>query len=512
MCGGKKTTTSTETAPMSERGLMYDSLLSGIITTNLETSGYNLSSEEVTEYQDPTRAKQLNLKMENVQNQITNLETDINSNPYRGSGKDPRQTQLASMKNDLYKSQNELLELPQDTYTKYDVQKAPDPRLQDAIDRYGENSPEATGMRDQIKQEAVDKAVNLAGIEKTTLENIKKYVNGDMSYTEEQKNQVESYFAPIRDVINKSTDDLLSKYGDDETKMRESLNDLSDQIEKSGFEIGDALKAAEIQIDKSGSDLLGVLKRVNESTEAKFKFKQDLLFQEIDQQAAQQAAFLGLPPGSQSEQLQKAKMKQDVFSQLQLDLAEQELKGELSIAERTAGKKEEISLSRVALAASQAEKKEGVAKTALGITEKFTGLEEAAIAARGNAFVQLEADKSKQLQEVAYGSLPARIAAGQGGLGFDQGYRAGELNIAQTGAQPVAGQLGVEQQRQFAEATTTQKSGGGFLDTFSSIVGLAAGGASTVFSGMNAFKGSGSGSSTDSGAKQGQPSYLNLGG
>lgn len=489
MSSSSSSTTTVETGQLSARGREYDSLMQGMILSQLDESGYAYEGKEVTEYQDQAAADKLKSQIKFSQSKLDEVTADIQNNPYRGSGRDPRIAQQTKYQQDVYKQESELSGLPQTTYTKYDIKKKPDPRVQDAINKFGEGSPQVKAVEDRIFQEEVDKANTMAGVEADYLKNLKKFVSGDYSYTDEQEAQIDKFITPIKDTIIKNVDDLMSKYGANEAELKAGFQDVMTEIDKTGFAVLDALEAADIQTDKHKTDLLTVLRDVNKSTEAKFKFEQDLLFEKIDKQAAQQAAFLGLPPGSMAENMQKAKAKQDVFTQLQLELADQEMRGRMGIEEKAQGEKRQISLSRVALASSQGEKKEAVAKGILGVTEAYGAKEEALLGAKGNALLALEQKKQSMLENAAYGNIPNIISAASGAKGFEQAFKAGEQAYNIAGMAPVATQLGVEQQRTFAETTTKQetKSSPGFMDVFSGIVGTAAAGAGAAFSGYNAL-------------------------
>jgi len=236
------------------------------------------------------------------------------------------------------------------------------------INQYGEGSPEVTAMEESIFQEDVFKSEQMAGIERKTLENITKYVNGDLSYSDEQKGQVDKLYGGVKTGINKLKDDLFAQFGESDAAIREEFGKVAAEIDKTGFAVGDALNAAVLQVDKSGANMFEVLEKVNKSTEAKFAFQQDLMFDEIDKNVNQQNAMLGLPPNSEAAQYQKAKMKQDTLTGMQLQLHEQELRGKMGIQGGMEDSKQKISLSRVALASSQGEKKEGLAKDLVSLT------------------------------------------------------------------------------------------------------------------------------------------------
>lgn len=499
MCGGSSSqTTTVETAPLSARGMEYDSLMKGMILAQLDESGYEYVGNEVTEYMDPGKATRLQGEIASLQGQYDELKAKIDSQQATGkplglggvgavAGLTVDQKQLQYLQNQINKKNEELSGMEQTTYTKYDIKKKPDPRVQDAINKYGEGSPQVKAMEDQIFQEEVQKAEGMAGVEKEYLTNLKKYVSGDMSYTPEQEAMVDKYVGPIKDIIIKNVDDLMEKYGDNEFQLKTEFGHIRDEIDKTGFDVMSALLAADIQTDKHKIDLLTVLQDVNKSTAAKFKFEQDLLFKQIDEQAAQQEAFLGLPPGSQAFALQRAKAKQDVLTQMQLSLAEQEMKGKMGIEQQAQGEKRQITLSRIALEASQGEKYEKLAEGIMGVTAEYGAKEEALLNAKGNALLELEQKKQDELKNLAYGNIPNILQIASGAKSFEQQFAGNQQAQNIAGMIPTAQQLGVEQQRQFAETTTTTetKKNPGFMDIFSDIVGTAAAGAAAVYGGVN---------------------------
>ena len=399
----------------------------------------------------------------------------------------------------MYKQKNDLNSLPSTTYTKYDVQKKPDPRVQDAIDKYGADSQEAKDAAATVKQEGVTQATAMASVKADYLSKMQKFVNGDMSYTADQAAQVDAYVAPVKDVITKTASDLLSKYQGDDVALHEAVDKIGTAIDQTGFDTQSALEAAGVQIEQNGKDLNAVLDEVNSSTQAKFKFQQDLMFQQIDKQVSQQAAMLGLPPGSAAENYQKAKLKNDTFTSLQLQLAEQTAKGKLGVAEQVASGKQQISFSKVALASSQGQKKEDLAKQNLAITGNTQAKEESLQSSVGSALVGLEESKQNTLKNLAYNGIPQMLGVAQGGASFQTNQAGAQQQQNLAGMSPVAGQLAPEVARQTTEATTTQTSSPSFLSTLGSIVGMGAGVAGTVSSAINPSSGGSSFSNMFSG-------------
>jgi len=487
--GTSSQSTEVETGELSAQGREWNAGMTSLMLANLEDSGYSYTPKEVTEYGDPGKAASVQGKLDRASASLKEIEADIAANPWDSSqpGTDPRIASVNAARNNVNQADAELGNLEQYSYTDYNIEKMPDPRIQNAINQYGEGSDEVAAMEESIFQEDVFKSEQLAGIERKTLENVTKFVNGDMSYTDEQKDQVDKLYGGVKTAITTLKDDLFAQFGETDTALREGFGKVSEQIDKTGFAIEDALKAAEVQIDKSGANMFSVLEEVNKSTEAKFRFQQDLMFDEIDKNVNQQNAMLGLPPNSEAAMYQKAKMKQDTLTGLQLQLHEQELMGKMNIQSGMEGSKQKISLSRVALAASQGEKKEGIARDLVNVTAMTAQKKEGTLAATGEALLGLEQQKAAELKNLAYGNLPQMIGAGQGAQGFDMQMQGAQQGINANAMSPFERQLGVEQARQMAETTTTQTKKSGFMDAFTGLIGAGAAGAGAVMGGIGSM-------------------------
>ena len=472
--GGSSSTTTNKTGELSALGKEYQSGLKDLILVNLQEQGYDIVPTDTIEYDNPQKADSLNQKVKSFDSRIADYDRQIADARSKGQ----KDWNLVDLRERVVQEKNlalnELAGLKQTKYTKYDIKRSPDPRLKQAIELYGENSKEAKEVDAAIKQERVDKAASIAEVEASYLKNLKKLASGDFSYTSEQANQVEKFIGPVKDLIISTSDKLLSKVGEDQELLRAELNNISAQIDQTGFDVADALEAASIQVDKSGMDLLDTLKQVNESTQAKYKFQQDLIFERIDQQVAQQTALLGLPPGSKAEIYQKAKMKNDALNLLTLQLNEDEMNKTLGIKQSINEEKKKIAFSYVALAESQGAKKEDIAKQAFNLLSSTVGKQEQIEGTTANALLSLEQNRQEMLQNAAFGMLPQMVAAGQGGIGFDLNQKVTQQNLNAGGMTPLSAQLGIEQQRTFAENTTTQTSDEGFLGALGSVVGMGA--------------------------------------
>lgn len=484
---GSTTETKVETGELSARGMEYDSLFQSMLMQELDKTGWEPVSTQEVKYEDPARAQRIQDQISGLNDRLAQISTRSAGSPgLQGGGRYGSQSAEAerrNVENELAQAQMQLDHLPQTSYTKWDIKEKPDIRVQDAIDKYGENSPQAQALMAQVKQEKVDQATAMAQVNSDYLVNLQKFVSGDMSFTPEQKAQIEALTAPYKDVIMSTTDDLLRQAQGDNLLLGEKLDQLSFQIDKTGFAIGDALKAAGIQIDQLGGDLLSTLQRVNTSGFERIKFEQGLVSEQIAQQTAQQAALLGLPPGSQLEKYQRTKLENDWLSRSLLQLTENEARGELGIKQYIGGEKQKISFANIGLEESQGAKREQVAKMDINATQNLAQLTQQILANRGNALLGLEGNKTNMLQQAAYGGIPNILGVAQGAGNFQQQQAVNAFNLGFAPMSQISGQLGVEQQRQLAETTTTQHQDQGFLGSLSDIVGIGAGVAGAVFSG-----------------------------
>jgi len=402
---------STKTAPLSKEGREWNSLYTNMTLASLsDIGGYDVTPTEKTEYKNPEKAAKYEANIAAWETELAGLsEADLKPQADAGmrggaSKKQKLETKIAQEKAKLEKSGKV-------TFTDYQIKKKEDPRVQQAIDQFGPDSDQVKNLRGQIQQTQIDKATSMETIERDFLKNTKKFVSGDMTYTPEQEKQVDAYFGPVRDIITKTTDDLLRTAGDNYQTLRGDLDNLATAIDSTGFKVSDALRAAEIQIDKTGDTLLGVLTKVNQNSEARARFQFDLLSEEIDTKTAQQNALLGLPPGSQSEKLASLKMKQDALKSIELDLTQNQLQGELGITEKIGDEKKTISMARVALESSHGEKKEGLAQSLFNLDLSFGDKKESILGQRGNALLATEQSKQSQLLNAAYGNIPMMMQA-----------------------------------------------------------------------------------------------------
>jgi hypothetical protein len=272
--------------------------------------------------------------------------------------------------------------------------------------------------------------------------------------------------------------------GDNAEKLKMGLNELSNEIDRTGFAVGDALRAAQVQIEKSGVTMMDALRTANASSLNRAKFEFDLLSQDIDKKAAQTSAMLGLPPGSMAEQIQKTKLKTDALRMLENQANERELQGELGVTQMTEEEKKQISLAQVSLAASQGEKKEGVATSRLGIDENLGNTKLSIASSRANSLLGIEGQKHQMLAGMGYGNIPQLLGAAQGGLSFASQQKNNDLAFGQQLMSPIFNARQTEEQRSMAENTSTTKKNPGFLSTFSDIIGLGTGVASTAMGGF----------------------------
>lgn len=459
----KQTTT---TAPLSGEGQEWDSIFHGLFFETMDQAGYDIKPTEVTKWNDPDKAANIQAQIKTYQDELDKIGPQKSSVfnydqfKYRngGAGKlDQNSIRRNQLQDKIFKLNDELNKIGKVTYNDYSINKREDPRVLDAIDKYGADSPQVADARAQIKAEGIFEANTMADVNHDYLTNLKKFISGDLSYTDEQRKQVDAFIGPIKDVINKTADDLFAEAQNTNNSVGDAIGKLAIQIDKTGYDINDALAAASVQIDQSNDTLMGVLTKVNSDANAKASFEFGLMSKQIDEQTARQAALLGLPPGSMSEKNQALMLKSNALKSIELGLAEDASNKALGIQANTEQGKKGISLARIQLAETQGAKKEGVSQMGIGLADSLGQKKEGITAARGNALVTLEQQRQGQLIGAAVGQLPAQIAAGQGGLGFAQNQDAAKLAMTQGLAGPAQWGLSIEEQRRLAESTVTTK-------------------------------------------------------
>ncbi len=466
----------------------------------MDLAGYTPEITQKTVYDDEGKASSYQNQIKSINDQIAVIQADLDANPPKpqpvggkAPAKDPRQLQIESLQKDVFKAQSDLNKIPSRTYDDYKMVKKVDPREQDAIDKYGKDSPQVKQIQEQIKGEEVYSAEAKAQITKDYLDKAKKLVNGDYSYTDEQKAQTQKYFEPIQKVLNETTDMLMNEADSNQANLFEYVNKYMDQIDKTGIDTLDALNAALVQVEKSGAGLMNIVQEVNSKYEAKAKFEFDLLSKQADEKAANQSALLGLPPGSMVEKKQAAAMKYNALQSVLLGLEVNEAERTLGVASQTESEKKSISLAKADLALQQGGKKESLAGVGLDIAAT-TGQQKFGIkGAYAQNQLGLEQDKMNLLYNAAVGNLPSQVSGGQGVMGFDQAMVNGKMNQTATAMAPAQYGLGIEQQRTFQEAkTTTHKvESPSIASSVMGIVGGLASAAESVMSGVGAMGGGG---------------------
>ncbi len=494
------TTQKTEIAPPSPEELEYMSVLNGLMLSQIAEAGYEAMPVEKTTYQDEAKANSFKAQISTIDKQLSDLKKDIEINPIRPGGvsgwrgqstgdiQDPRAAQLNQLEAEKFKAQQELNKIPQTTFTDYSIAKKEDPRVADAIKKYGPDSAEVRDIRDTISQEEVFSAEASADITRDYLTNMKKLVNGDYSFTEQQKAQTAKYFDPIRETLTKTTDLLVDEAETNQSNLFDYVNKYMDQIDQTGIDTLDALNASLVQVEKSGQELMKIAQGVNEKYENKAKFEFDLLSQQADEKAANQAALLGLPPGSMVEKKQASALKYNALQSVLLDMELQEANRSLGIAEQTEAGKKQISLAKADLALQQGSKREGLAGTKLNIAQQTGQSKLATKGAYAQSLLGIEQDQMNLLYNAAVGQLPQQASAAQGYLGFGEQMQSSNINQLDTPANIAKYGYGTEAQKQMAQTTVTTKSSPSIFSSIAGGIGALAGATSGVMSGIGAMK------------------------
>lgn len=465
MSSTTKVESKSQSAPLTQEGLEYQSMVNSMMMSNFMEYGYEPVYEEKTVYDDEGKAGKYKRQVSEYQAEVDRLRADLEANPpvqkpqttkYGKPLEDPRLRDLKNAEEKMSKAKDKLDDLPSRTYNDYTFKKKEDPRITAAKEQYGEDSQQVKDIQAQIKADDVYEAEATAQITRDYLKAAQKLVSGDYSYTPEQKATAETYFGDIRNTLEKTTNMLLDEAEAGQKDLFGYVNKFADEIDRTGFETMDALNAALIQVEQSGASLMGVAEEVNSKHEAKAKFEFDLLAKQADEKAAQQSALLGLPPGSAVEKKQAGLMKYNALQSVLLNMEAADAERKLGISADTESGKKAISMAKVELAQSQGAKKEGLVGTGLNIAAATNQQKFGIKSAYAQGQLGIENDKMNFLFNSAVGQLPGQVAGGQGYSLFGEQLKGAQL---QTNAQlmaPAQWGLGIEQQRTFADAKKTQ--------------------------------------------------------
>lgn len=388
--------------------------------------------------------------------------------------------QISANQNKMNTAQNELDKLQKVTYTEYSFEKKTDPRVQQAIDKYGADSQQVKDIQEGIKQNQIDTLNMQENVSTNFMKALDKYSRGDLSYTPEQEAQVEKLLGPMRQVIQNNARDLLAINDESDASLTDHLNKIKAAIDQTGMDTLSAFQAADLQVRTNGQNMLDVLQNAITSQENKAKFAFDLASEKIDLQTRQQAALLGLPPGSQAEKVQAAKAKYDALTNIRLSLAEQQTANELNITKDTNDNLNKIAFGKIDFAASQGGKYESVAQAGLNLAQDYYNKKAAITSDKNNAIFSLEGQKSNQIYNLAYGGIPGVLQASASGLNFQNGQNAAEAGLNMSLLNPAATQLATARQFQLANNTSTTKSTPSAFSSFTDFLGTAQGVASTA--------------------------------
>lgn len=462
----------------------------------MELAGYAPETKEVTQFQDQAKATTLQGQIDRYNAEIAQVQKDIEINPAGGKSEnqmrgnpynDSRQQRLNSLNQQKFKAEDELNKIPQVTFTEYEFNKKEDPRVTDAINKYGADSAQVKEIKDSIFQDEVYSADANADITRDYLDKVKKLVNGDYSYTEEQKKTTSKYFDPIKETLDKTSDMLLKEADDNQANLFDYVNQYAAQIDQTGYDTLDAMNAALIQVEKSGANLMSVVEGVNQKYENKAQFEFDLLSQKADEKAANQAALLGLPPGSMVEKKQAAAMKYNALQSVILDLEAKEADRTFAVAQDVESGKKQISLAKVDLALQQGGKKEGLANTTLGIAGQ-TGQQKMGIkGAYAQNLMGIENDKMNLLYNAAVGQLPQQVSGGAGYIGLGEQKQSSDIGQVGEASKSAYNTLNLETQKQMAQTTTTKTTTPSIFSTISAGVGALSGLSQGVMGGLGSL-------------------------
>ena len=299
--------------------------------------------------------------------------------------------------------------------------------------RYGENSEEYQNAVKEAEQFKVETEEAKNQLTKSFLQKTQKFLNGDFSITESQRNLIEENLAPQRKVVDEMFGDI------DQITYETFIGDTQGVIDKSsGANLGVAVEAAGSGKMK-GLSMMDALTSTIEANKELLKMGIEDASGEITKRSAEQAAAMGRDPGDPEY---KQEIQQSVAREVQrgqLQLSEMEARGKLGIAEQ---------LGQTRL---QTARQKGAAK--LGLEEQAANLR----------------------FQVGGGMAPQQVGLGQSSAQFLDAQRQQQLMNLQGGFGMPAQIAGQAQALRLSQPTSTQTTGGSVLGGIAGLVSGAAG-------------------------------------
>lgn len=402
-------TSETKTREMNDEERQAYALEQGAIRAILDAAGYTTSTTSELQYTNPERVSSLEESIATLQQQKADLGSQLetaSNTVIRGRTQSDRAriaNELDGVNRQLQSQINALEEEKKNSKTVYKTDVT-DKRVQDLIDKGDTAGAEA--MQNKINQEQSQIKEMQHDITVSALSSVKKFLNGDISLSADQENQIKeyanSYGAPILTAIQGLQDQIgiteqttlseldrgkaegLAAIEKTRTDAFAALDNLSKQIKETGLGVEGALAEAEVRVKEGGVTLNQAL---DESISTSRALAENGIFKatrDMRVASAELAASLGRRSTDPRFVKDLTEKTAEVIKDTELNLANMAASGKLSIAEKTVDALNNIAGLRISLAETQGRRLEDVAQQKVNL-ETTTGAKREALISDTNA-------------------------------------------------------------------------------------------------------------------------------
>lgn len=459
----------------------------------LEEAGYDVK-RTTGKYEDSPEYKNFSSRRERLNQDKANLESELaNFKPGQPAWKrNDIIKRIEAVNGKLNKVDKEEQKFIQnyEPETKFEVRKMQAPEVEAErrrlVEQYGDVSdselmklsPEYKAIYEEYEQKGIDAKAKQRELAETYMEKTKKFLDGDFSITEEQKNLIKENMAPIRAAVDKMFE--TARADNTETSLFSALNktfdDFDARVKETGMSLIDGLEAVGDQVLKTGMDMEGALKNTVSVHKELLKMGIEDYSGQVTKKIATNAAMLGRSPDDPEYASEMQNMIGRKVQEGSLNLAAMEAQGILGIKERTGAGLEDVARSKVAVA----ERTGGALEQSA--LQRGQGNQQI-VGQRGAMEVGLEEAAANTRWNVGAGMPPQQVGLAQGIHQYNEAQA--QQRIQNASSAMYAGMPFVQymQQERAYEPTTTTTTRPGIGGIVSGIMGAAGAGAQ-IFGGI----------------------------
>ena len=353
------------------------------------------------------------------------------------------------------------------TYRKKDS-----PKVEAIRKEYGPNSGEYRSALAAYKKEVIETEEENQKLEKTYREKSLKFLNGDFSINEQQRDLIQANMAPQRAALEKMYSEMDARSKEGFAAEQEVLDQFYGKIGETGIPADAALSAVGNQLLQSGGEMGKGLASLDQAFTNVIETNRQLLKMgiedatgEITKNVSAQAASMGRDPSDPAYQLEMKQLVSREIQRGQLGLTQMEAQGRMGIQEQALALRGQEMGLRADLASRR-----GVTGTQIA-------------QGRGAGSLGMEESATNLRYQLGGFMTPQQVGTGMNISQFQEALKQQQIQNIGTGMQfPLSGASGLAQLR-YSAASKTATSTDPLSET---VMGWANVGASAVGGGKKA--------------------------